>query len=174
ATDEIGRGVGQPLGHAISTAIFKRKVLAFQIAEIAQSLPESIPHRRVIDDADARNLSLLLRMRRERPCRCAAEHHDELAPLHSITSSARASKVGGISRPAGLNTSGFTRTAIIMAWALAHAKKRTRFRLCRRVIDCAFFVVGERRGFLLLPARLRFGRPGCSSQIGPSSSVGTT
>jgi hypothetical protein len=44
----------------------------------------------------------LLRARRERPCRCAAEHHDELAPLHSITSSARASKVGGISRPSRL------------------------------------------------------------------------
>src|SRR5262249_4936460 len=53
-------------GAPIGTAIFKRNVLAFQIAEIAQSLPESIPHRRIIDDADARNPSLLLRARRER------------------------------------------------------------------------------------------------------------
>ena len=38
----------------------------------------------------------LLRARRERPSdRRAAEKRDELAPLHSITSSARASSVGG-------------------------------------------------------------------------------
>src|SRR5215475_12639360 len=42
----------------------------------------------------------LLRPRRERPRGCrAAEQRDERAPLHSITSSARASNVGGISRP---------------------------------------------------------------------------
>src|SRR5262249_25474720 len=32
----------------------------------------------------------------------AAEQRDELAPFHSITSSARASSVGGISRPSAL------------------------------------------------------------------------
>src|SRR5262249_54122797 len=43
----------------------------------------------------------LLRARRERPgCRRAAEQRDELSPPHhSITSSARASSVGGTSRP---------------------------------------------------------------------------
>src|SRR5262245_38263117 len=42
----------------------------------------------------------LLRMRRERPSRCrAAEQRDELASPHSITSSARASSVGGTVRP---------------------------------------------------------------------------
>src|SRR4051812_1048795 len=41
-----------------------------------------------------------LRARRQRPRRRrAAEERDELAPLHSITSSARASRVGGMSRP---------------------------------------------------------------------------
>src|SRR5262249_20515505 len=70
-------------GRAIGTAIFKRNVLAFQIAEIAQSLPESIPHRRIIDDADARNPSLLLRARRERPRDCpAAQQRDEIAASH--------------------------------------------------------------------------------------------
>ena len=34
--------------------------------------------------------------------RRAAEQRDELAPLHSITSSARASSVGGTSRPSAL------------------------------------------------------------------------
>src|SRR5215831_18766506 len=45
----------------------------------------------------------LLRARRERPCSRAAEKRDELsAPHHSITSSARASMIGGISRPIAL------------------------------------------------------------------------
>src|SRR5215475_12748901 len=42
----------------------------------------------------------LLRARRERPRGCrAAEQRDKLAPVHSITSSARASSVTGISMP---------------------------------------------------------------------------
>src|SRR5262249_8677977 len=45
----------------------------------------------------------LLRARRERPRRrCAADEGDELAAPHSITSSARASSVGGTSRPSAL------------------------------------------------------------------------
>ena len=41
----------------------------------------------------------MLRACRKRPrSRRAAKQHDELAPFHSITSSARASNVGGISR----------------------------------------------------------------------------
>ena len=51
------------------------------------------------EKSDRRHLRLL-RPRRERPCRRrAAEQRDELAPSHSITSSARASSVGGTSRP---------------------------------------------------------------------------
>src|SRR6266567_7077531 len=45
----------------------------------------------------------LLRPRRERPrCRRAAEQRDELAALHSITSSARASTLGRMSSPIDL------------------------------------------------------------------------
>src|SRR5262245_17041086 len=51
---------------------------------------------------DGRQLPRLLRARRERPCRCNAEQRDELAPLHSITSSARASTLAGISMPSAL------------------------------------------------------------------------
>ena len=46
--------------------------------------------------------SRLLRRAAERPRRSAAEQRDELAPLHSITSSARASSVGGTVRPSAL------------------------------------------------------------------------
>src|SRR5262249_41055829 len=41
----------------------------------------------------------LLRAGRERPRHRAAKKGDEVAPLHSITSSARASRVAGTSRP---------------------------------------------------------------------------
>src|SRR5262249_2346846 len=44
----------------------------------------------------------LLRACRERPRRRAAEQRNELAALHSITSSARASREGGTSRPSAL------------------------------------------------------------------------
>ena len=45
----------------------------------------------------------LLRARRERPrSRRAAEQRDELAPVHSITSSARSKNVSGIARPSAL------------------------------------------------------------------------
>src|SRR6202051_4827155 len=40
--------------------------------------------------------------RDDRPCGRAAEQRDELAPFHSITSSARASTVAGTSRPSAL------------------------------------------------------------------------
>src|SRR5262249_28464919 len=41
------------------------------------------------------------------PSRCATEQRDELAPLHSITSSARARSVGGTVRPSILAVSAF-------------------------------------------------------------------
>src|SRR5215831_9990046 len=56
--------------------------------------------------ADAPHAFGLLRPRRERPRSRAAEQRDELAAFdlrtHSITSSARASSVGGTSRPSAL------------------------------------------------------------------------
>src|SRR5262249_11051286 len=48
---------------------------------------------------DRWQLARLLRARRERPSRCTAEQDDELAALHSITSSARKSTTAGIVRP---------------------------------------------------------------------------
>src|SRR5262249_61007685 len=55
-------------------------------------------------DKPDRRQRRLLRARRERPRRRAAEQGDELAALytHSITSSARVMRVGGTSRPSAL------------------------------------------------------------------------
>src|SRR5262249_42420754 len=56
--------------------------------------------RPAVEEANDRHR--LLRARRERPCRRAAEQRDELAPLHSIPWWARGSSVGGTSMASAL------------------------------------------------------------------------
>src|SRR5262249_12778678 len=67
--------------------------------ELSLALPIALARRQ--EHADAAHALWLLRSRRKRPrCRRAAKQRDELAPPHhSITSSARASTVGGTLRP---------------------------------------------------------------------------
>src|SRR5262245_50149079 len=79
-------------------------VAPFDITEVAHPAHEFLAEWIVVrgsrpDVADTRRLARLLRPRRERPRGRAAEERNELAPLHSITSSARASSVGGTSIP---------------------------------------------------------------------------
>src|SRR6266478_5611078 len=63
-------------------------------------LKYGIVRGRGLQHADAPHALALLRTRGEGPRnRRAADERDELAPLHSITSSARASSVGGTVRP---------------------------------------------------------------------------
>jgi len=83
-------------------------VLALDVAQFAERLAQRVHlgalqrRGRGAKVADPRLLLRLLRPRRERPRRRAAEQRDELAPPHSITSSARASSMGGTSRPRAL------------------------------------------------------------------------
>src|SRR5262249_20827947 len=89
-------------------AILNRHVLTLDIACFLQALTKRAHHRRVcvrrcaVKKSNHRHRRLL-RARRQRPRGRAAEQRDEIAALHrcnhSITSSARASSVGGISRP---------------------------------------------------------------------------
>src|SRR2546430_1028999 len=74
--------------------------LPFDVAKIANSPVESLERGCRVsysgcEDANA-NLRRLLRARRERPCRGAADEGDELAAVHSVTSSARNSSAGEI------------------------------------------------------------------------------
>src|SRR5262252_6226146 len=83
-------------------------ILTFEIARLIKSLAKRgkvggrfrrRPRAQEPDDQCRR----LLRMRRERPRRRAAEQRDEMAAgAHSITSSARASKIRDRSRPSAL------------------------------------------------------------------------
>src|SRR5262245_42152979 len=94
----------EPLsGHAVTSRI-DYEVLAVDKAEPPQLVEQREMMRRVawtgVQAADAISPPGFLRARRERPRhRRAAEQRDELAAFHSITSSARASSVGGTSRP---------------------------------------------------------------------------
>src|SRR5262249_18567284 len=83
-----------------------RKILPLDVTQFLQSLQKCHPDRRSArvdrDNSDAQSFGCL-RARRERPCCRATEQRDELAAAaHSITSSARASSVAGISRPSAL------------------------------------------------------------------------
>ena len=96
--DELGRDLGEALAASLRPAILDRDGAALDPAEFAQPLHKSggplAPGRRRgrAQEPDGRQLCRLLRARRERPRRRrAAEQRDELAPSHSITSSARAS-----------------------------------------------------------------------------------
>src|SRR5260221_7225475 len=80
------------------------EVAAFLITQFGHSFEKIGIDRRLpglnANKADTQHLLWLLRARRERPSRSrAAEKRNELATFHSITSSARASTVGGMSRP---------------------------------------------------------------------------
>src|SRR5262249_44600870 len=91
--------------------ILDRHVLAVDIAGLVEALTECSTKacgflgRPAGHEADNRHRRLL-RARRERPRSRASEQRDERASLHlrghSITSSARASSVGGTSRPSAL------------------------------------------------------------------------
>src|SRR5262249_35265561 len=78
-------------------------------AEFAQPLQKSSDptalgcgHRYRAQEPDGGQLSRLLRARRYWPRCRAAEERDELAPLHSITSSARPSSDSGTVSPSAL------------------------------------------------------------------------
>src|SRR4029450_3072865 len=80
-------------------------VLALNVAEFPQAFEQRVVHS-LVSECDKPNQPLLpdsWRLPCERPRgRRAAEQRDEIASFHSITSSARAMSVGGISRPSNL------------------------------------------------------------------------
>src|SRR5262249_47814620 len=90
-----------------SEAIVDMGIAALNPSAFSQALPECgqapFGFRIVLgkrdQGADARCRARLLPPRHQRPCRRTAEPCDERAPLHSMTSSERACKLGGMSNP---------------------------------------------------------------------------
>src|SRR5262245_9414953 len=95
-------GIG-PAGIDPQVAALAPSQLAERLCERGEpGLPLGIVRGDIREHANAPHSLDLLRARRERPRGRAADERDELAPSHSITSSARASSVGGTSRPSDL------------------------------------------------------------------------
>ncbi len=111
--DKLGRNLGGALAASLRPAVLDRNIATLGPAELAKPLhknggPLALSRSRIrAQETDGRHLRRLLCARGERPKnqwrdRRAAESGDEFAAPHSITSSARASKVGGTSRPSTL------------------------------------------------------------------------
>src|SRR5262249_42086696 len=104
AAYEIDRHPGHPVQLTVGPAILDGDVAAVDEAGFTQASTERdhavriFRSRYAVEDSDHRHRRLL-RARRERPRRRAAEERDELAPPHSITSSARKRNDSGIFRP---------------------------------------------------------------------------
>src|SRR5262245_45837793 len=104
---QVSHLLGEPVEAPFRQAILDGNVLALDVAGFTNALSEcgqkactiGKERPRSAEEPDHRH-GRLLRARRERPSRRrTAEQYDELATPHSITSSARASSMGGISRP---------------------------------------------------------------------------
>src|SRR5262245_40111928 len=105
---KLGDQSRQPVVLAAGPSIFNGHVLTLDETDFLQPLAERghIGHwcaGCITRPDEADEWDGLLRARRKRPRgRRAAKKGDEVAPLHSITSSARARSVGGTSRPSVL------------------------------------------------------------------------
>src|SRR5262249_16693911 len=105
-TLKVSLSFGRSRAHVICPAEFDRQIPAVDEAGFAQASSKCLYKMRGILGRPGAEIPdhwhhCLLRARRERPRgRCATEKRDELATAaHSITSSARASTVVGMSRP---------------------------------------------------------------------------
>src|SRR5262245_63506283 len=105
--NQIGSECRQTVVLALRPAIFDHHIAAFDEAGFAQAtakcvheLPEGTLLR-TIEEPDHWHRWLLRPRRKRAGHRRAAERQAERAALHSITSSARASSVGGTSMPSG-------------------------------------------------------------------------
>src|SRR5262249_48662979 len=54
AADQLAHHGGEAIGHALAIAVFAIGTLAFDVAELVQGLAEAMPHRRVVNDPNAR------------------------------------------------------------------------------------------------------------------------
>src|SRR5262249_14146023 len=104
AADEVSHDRGQAVVLAVQPVVRDHHVLALDGAGFVEAFMErgriarGAIGRPNADEADDRHRRLL-RARRKRPRRRGTKQRDELASLHSITSSAMASSPGGKLRP---------------------------------------------------------------------------
>src|SRR6516164_6560521 len=113
-TDEIVSQVVQACHVSICRAKFERNILSLNIAKLAQASAKFAQERLWSENKNADCKWLwLLRTRCNRACHCATHKRDELAPLHSINSSARMRSDNGTSTPSLLAVLRFTSKLIL-------------------------------------------------------------
>src|SRR5262245_55717299 len=106
--DEFSHDLGEMLDPPLRPAILDRDRAILNPAEFTQSLhkradPTVVEGRRVgAQEPDSRQFRWRLGARHQRPRRRPAKHRDERAPVHSMTSSARAMRAFGTSNPSAL------------------------------------------------------------------------
>src|SRR5262249_26794776 len=118
--NQLRRKFAGPLNVAQGPPIINLHIAAVRPAELLQRLLKRRTTRSrfwivlgdIREHADAPNPVGLLRARRERPGHRAAEQRDERAALHSITSSARASRPGDTVNPSALLRLGMSRAVL--------------------------------------------------------------
>src|SRR5271169_1874022 len=121
--DKLGRDLGVALGASLGPAILDRDGATLDPAEFTQSPHKSSRPRTIFrsisaQEPDGRQLARLLRACSERPSDCrTAGKRDELAPSHSITSSARATTFVGISRPIAFAVFRLITNSNVTGWA---------------------------------------------------------
>src|SRR6516162_5602021 len=107
-TNQIGGQLRESVILAPGPAILDRHVAALDIPGFVEALADRghhgcVPLRRPAVEEPNHRHGRLLPACRKRPCCRAAEQRDEFAPLHySITSSASASTLAGMSSPSAL------------------------------------------------------------------------
>src|SRR5262249_50917725 len=107
AADEVGSQGGQPIIAVLRRAVFNRYVLSLDMAGVAEPETERGQTRCIragradAEETDDRH-RLLLRAEGARGSHHAAQEQHQLAPRHSMTSSAWASIVGGTVSPSSL------------------------------------------------------------------------
>src|SRR5262249_18322287 len=107
ALNQLGRKHRQAIVLTICVPIYDPDILVRGVAGFPEPIMKGRQHVRCTSGRSALEEPNhwhreLLRARRERPRRRAAEQCDERPPFHSITSSARASSVAGTIRPSAL------------------------------------------------------------------------
>jgi hypothetical protein len=120
--DQFGSESRKPIDLSIGTSRLDDDIPTFDIAELGEPPTKGIqvcsPFGRFKTSYQHNTYSSdrgLLRARRERPRNRAAEQRDELATLHSITSSARASSKSGNVMPSAFAALRLMRNSIFVA-----------------------------------------------------------
>jgi len=136
SADQIGHQCRRSVILTLEPVVFDGHVLAFDVAAFHEAFAERGRtarggiERPAIDKSNDRHRRLLCARREWARGRRAAEQRDEVAPLHSITSSARASNIGGTSSGSALAVLRLITSSNVVGWRTGRSAGRAPLRIC--------------------------------------------